>query len=104
MMSLEAASAIVLAAARRDSPDESSMTDSELLTHLYSTVRPDQLCDYGDEETEAWQVFLAHHQNPSRRDLVDLVKLLASEGVVRLTTIQDVWVARAQSGEFDEGR
>lgn len=56
--------------------------------------------DDDDEEAEAWRIVLAYRQNPLRRELVELVRLLSSEDVVELSTIQNVWVMRAQRGEL----
>lgn len=89
----------------------------EALTHAYDTVAPDQVNPDEplplDDDVErvaveewnlgnqAWRLVLAAlHRRPTRAQLEELVVLLSSEDVVRLSTLQEyrITVLRRERG------
>lgn len=99
-MTLEEASAIVLADARRNDYHV-TVPDDVVLTSVRDTVALNDVINYGDERTEAYQVFLAHHQDPSRAQLCQLIHTLASGYPAHaLTAPFQVWLRRVIDGDL----
>lgn len=75
------------------------LTYAQRVRHVVDTVGLGQV--RGDDElAEAYRVVIAYHTNPTRSQLLDLVQVLATEGVVNLTTVERVWVLRAERSEL----
>lgn len=98
-MSYERARAIVLAA-ERNRGDNALYTDDEVLRYVVETLTQRTLVDYGDEETRAYRVLLAYRQDPSRAELIELLRAATAEGQPELSEVQRVWLDRAERGEL----
>lgn len=98
-MSYERARAIVLAA-ERNQGDNALYTDDEVLESVRDRLSLATLVDYEDEESRAYYVYLAWHENPSRAQLVELLRAATAEGQPDLSEVQRVWLARAERGEL----
>lgn len=85
--------------AGQNDPDEPRYTYATALQHAVDTVALDDV-EGDDELAEAYRVVLAYRVGPTRHQLLDLVELLAREGVPQLTTAQQVWAWRAERGEL----
>lgn len=98
-MSLDRARAIVLLA-ERNQGDNALYTDGEVLRDVVDRLSLATLTDYGDEESVAYEVFLAHHQDPTREQLIELLRAATAEGQPELTPAQRVWLEAAERGEL----
>jgi hypothetical protein len=100
-MTLEEAGTIVLADARRnDYP--ASMPDADVLADVHQRISLDELYDDGTDErqVEAYRVFLAHHQNPTRSQLCSLIIAISGAPPEYLPPHFRVWHRRILSGEL----
>lgn len=99
-MTLEKAGTLVLRDARRnDYPDGTS--DVDVLADVRARISLDDVVDYGDEDTEAYRVFLAHHQNPTRSQLCALIVALSGEQPPEaMPAHYRVWHRRILRGEI----
>ncbi len=100
MMTLEEAGTLVLADARRHRDDASDpASDADVLALVHQNVSLDDVVDYRDETTEAYRVFLAHHQNPTRSQLCVLVMALSDGTLDQLNAEYRVWHQRIMRGD-----
>lgn len=99
-MTLEEAGTRVLRDARRNDYT-ASMSDADVLADVRERISLDDVVDYEDDDTEAYRVYLAHHQNPTREQLYSLLRtVLSGYAVEHLTPHFRVWATRIMSGEL----
>lgn len=79
---------------RRDRP---SLRYEEALVEVVDAVDLEDVVG-DDEVAEAYRLVIADRVPPTRSQLLDLVGLLAREGVPQLTVAQRVWAWRAERG------
>lgn len=99
MMTLEAAGTLVLADARQNRT-ASGLPDAEVLDDVRSRISLDDLVDYEDDLTEAYRVFLAHHQNPTRDQLCSMIMALTAGPPENMPVHYRVWHRRIVAGEL----
>jgi hypothetical protein len=91
-LSYDEAVALVAADVRKSYPE---LSYREAVNRVVDTVALRSV--RGDDQlATAYRVVLARHTAPQFADLVELVKLLAGEGVVQLSIQQRIWVELIQ--------
>lgn len=98
MLTLEAAGTLVLADARRGT--DGVMPDADVLDVIKQNVSLDDLVDQEDDLTEAYRVFLAHHQNPTRDQLCSMIMALTAGPPENMPVHYRVWHRRIVAGEL----
>jgi hypothetical protein len=104
-MSLERAVELVVAAERRDDPDDTAeLTDSQVVEDVVQRLSPSdtspRLMDYEDDETSAYLVLLAHHYDPTREELLSVLRGVARGGSWRPSVVEEVWLNRLERGHL----
>lgn len=86
--------ALVATDVRRSYPE---LSYREAVAHVVDTVRlVDVVSD--DQLGDAYRVVLAVNVGPTRAELIQLVRLLNDEGVIKFSHVQRVWVDRIAGG------
>lgn len=89
----------LVARALNDDAVTQPLSYTQRIQHVVDTVALDQV--QGDDElAEAYRVVIAYRTSPTREQLLWLVRALAVEGVVELSTEQRVWLLRAERAEL----
>lgn len=98
-MSLDRARELVLADAR-ENRHNTGLSDADVLAAVADEVSLDQVVDYQDDNTEAWRIVLAHHQNPTRSQLCALIVAISGAEPELMPAHYRVWHQRILRGDL----